>query len=384
MYLHRKSENLLIRYLKSFPVTAVMGPRQSGKSTMVKELLTKDYEYITFDDFSIRQIFHDDPYRFLKRYNNKVIFDEVQYLPDIFPFIKIAVDNDRDNYGKFVLTGSGQFLLSKNISESLAGRIGLLTLLPFQYSEVPDKIRNDLWFKGAYPELVNRNYNEYQLWYKAYLETYLQKDLRQILNVSDLNAFTTFIKMLAFRCGQIINLSAISRDIGIQVNTLKRWISVLEASYIVFTLQPWYKNEGSRMMKSPKIYFYDNGLLAFLCGIGDFKIIEQNPVYGTLFENFVISEFIKENVHSGRLANLFYFRTSNQTEIDLVIELENKITLAEIKASHTYRPLFHKSFTSFKSEVIKQMIIYQGNTREIDEKTTAMNFNELLNSNSIL
>lgn len=228
--------------------------------------------YVSFDDFEIKDLFYSDPKKFISRYNNRIIFNEVQYIPELFPLLKQAIDEDRMNYGKFVITGSGQFLMSEHISESFAGRIGLIPLLPLQFEENKAKNRDSQILLGSYPELVVRNYTGYQAWYNSYIETYLQKDLRQMVNVSDIHAFTQFLRMLTINISQVLNLSSFSRDIGVSVATLKRWLSVLENSYIIFLLRPYYRNFGKRLIKSPKIYFYDTGLVSYLSGI---STIEQ-------------------------------------------------------------------------------------------------------------
>ena len=378
MYYHRVAESLTKEYLKIFPVVGVMGPRQSGKSTMLKKLLGEEYTYVTFDDFELKELFFNDPKKFISRYKNRVIFDEAQYVPELFPIIKQAVDNDRRNYGKFVLTGSGQFLMGKHISESLAGRIGLIPLLPMQYSEIPQKKQKTSIFSGGYPELVSRNWKGKEAWFNAYLETYIQKDLRILTNISDLHAFTLFLRFLAANATQTLNLSGISREIGITGATLNRWLSVLESSYIIFLLRPYYRNLGKRLIKSPKVYFVDTGLLSFLTGVHTSDQWEKGVMYGSIFENFIVSELFKKIGHEGTNANLFFLRTNHGDEIDVIVDHGNKTDLIEIKASETYRPAFHKTLEKYNFMATSKSVVFQGKTIQVLENIKAWNYSDFL------
>ena len=378
MYRKRVLERQIENHLELFPVIGIMGPRQSGKTTTVINMLGKEYEYVNLDDILIRNRFHSDPQKFLSRYNKKIIFDEVQYLPELFPLLKTSIDTDRSNYGRFVLTGSGQFLLGKHFSESLAGRIGLLSLLPLQFSELPNEAKSDTIFKGSYPELVLRNYAGNYEWYSSYFNTYIQKDLNIMINILDLELFTTFIRILAANVSQPLNLSAVSRDIGLSVTTLSRWISVLEQSYIIFLLRPYYKNLGKRLIKSPKIYFYDTGLLAWLTNITTREQYENGILYGAMFENYVISEVLKRRYHSNLMQNLFYFRSSNGEEIDMVIEEGLQARYYEIKASFTYKPEFHRAMNKLEISPSQFNVIYQGKTNAIFNEMKAWNYMEFL------
>ena len=378
MYYSRISEKLVKEYLNQFSSIGIMGPRQSGKSTMVKKLLGEKYTYVSFDDFEIKDLFYSDPKKFINRYNNRIIFDEVQYIPELFPLLKQAIDEDRMNYGKFVITGSGQFLMSKHISESLAGRIGLIPLLPLQFEENKAKNRNSQILFGSYPELVVRNYTGYQAWYNSYIETYLQKDLRQMVNVSDIHAFTQFLRMLAINISQVLNLSSFSRDIGVSVATLKRWLSVLENSYIIFLLRPYYRNFGKRLIKSPKIYFYDTGLVSYLSGISTIEQWEKGILHGPLFENFIIADIYKQILHSGLNCNMYFYRTNHGDEVDLIVEQGMKVDMIEIKASVTYRSGFHKTLENYNFGKSKKMVVYQGEDAEKTEGIYAHNYKSFL------
>ena len=359
-YLNRTLESTLQNYLKNFPVVGITGPRQSGKSTFIKEMLKNEYKYVSLDEQHILTLFEDDPVKFMEIYNNKIIFDEAQLAPDLFKAIKIAVDNDRNNYGKFVITGSSQFNLVKQISESLAGRIGLLQLLPYQAQEIPESLIKQAVFRGSYPELVGRAYSGSELWYNSYVKTYLERDIRALHNIGDLRDFRRLIYILAANISQQLNIAEISRDLGVNVSTIKRWISVLEASYIIFLLPPYYNNFGKRIVKSPKIYFYDTGLVSFLTGIVNERLYENGPLHGALFENYVISEICKKELHLDKKSELFYFRTNHGEEIDLIIDRKTSQEFFEIKASHTFSPKFTKHLEKYLVNGQSGYILYQG------------------------
>lgn len=358
-YKQRVAETTLKRFLKVFPVVGITGPRQSGKSTLLQHLL-HDYEYVTFDDERNIQFFQDDPVAFLKRHQKHVIFDEVQRVPSIFQAIKLVVDQNRNVYGNFVLTGSTQFTFLKSASESLAGRIGLISLLPFQYQEMPKALTQDSIFRGGYPELVMRDYLESSLWYSSYVDTYLHKDLRTLANVGDLRDFRRLIQLLAAHVSQTLDMSHYAKNIGVSVPTIKRWLSILEASYILFLLPPYSKNLGKRIVKSPKIYFYDTGLVSYLTGIDSFDQYDKGPLAGPLFENYVISEIYKKELHTASDASLYYLRTQDKSEVDLIIDRKNKQEWFEIKKSSTLKPDMLKTLKSYQEEADQSFLIYQG------------------------
>ncbi len=284
-YIRRVIEPIVKNYLSLFPVVGPTGPRQSGKSAMLRRLLGGSYQYVSFDDSSNVDLFKSDPVRFMRLHSDKVIFGEVQKVPEIVNNIKLAVDAERGMYGKFVITGSSQFQFMKKISESLAGRIGLLSTLPFQYSKIPSKVREDSLYRGSYPEVVIRGYRNAKEWYASYIDTYLTRDVRDLAAIGDLYDFRRCLQPLAGRVSGILNMPDLARDVGVSVPTVKKWISVLDASYIIFLLQPFYKNLGKRIVKSPKLYFFDTGLISYLTGIDDKNHYEKSPLYGPMFEN---------------------------------------------------------------------------------------------------
>lgn len=378
IYIPRLVETRVKEYLAAFPVVGIAGPRQSGKSTLLKQLLGDSFRYVSFDDFRNRQLLADDPVRFMKTWPDPVIFDEAQQVPELFSWIKMAVDADRQRYGRFVITGSGHFMLNQRISESLAGRIGLLTLLPFQYLEIPDSLKADSIFAGGYPEPVIRNYEFRSQWYQAYLETYLQKDVRQLINIGDLTGFTAFLRTLAAQVGQTLNLSEISRGIGISVNTLGRWLSVLESSFIVFRLQPYFNNLGKRLVKSPKVYFYDTGLVSLLTGIESRQEWERGILFGSLFENYIISETIKRKYHENRRMELYFLRTNNGDEIDLIIDRGHSLELVEIKAAMTWRPDHLKILKKYLGHASNARLVYLGDTQPEAEGIQVIGYQDFL------
>lgn len=376
-YVKRILEEVMPRYLNSFSVVGVTGPRQSGKSTLLQHLLP-DYRYVNFDDPSMTLLFEDDPVGFMDLYSEKVIFDEAQYVPEIFRYVKIAVDKDRQNYGKFVITGSAQFSMMENITESLAGRIGLVTLLPFQYKELPIPCRKQSIYRGSYPELVERNYIETELWYGAYIDTYLNKDVRNMSQIGELRNFQRLIALLAANIGSTLNLSTYATAIGVSVPTIKRWVSILEASYIIFLLPPFYENHGKRIVKSPKIYFYDTGLVSYLTGIRNEELYDKGPMSGQLYENFMVSEILKKETHSKSQSELFFLRTSAGLEVDLIIDRKTHKEWIEIKKSATFRPKMNNAIKVFKGENDKGLLLYNGKDIDLPDNIKVLNFENYL------
>ncbi len=378
LYYKRQLEDVLMRYLDIFPVIGLTGPRQSGKSTMLLQLLKGRFTYVSFDDYKMTSLFQSDPERFMSLYNNRVIFDEVQKVPELFSHIKVAVDNDRNNYGKFILTGSSQFLLMKSITESLAGRIGLLSLLPLQHSEIPEELREEAIFRGGFPEIIKRGYEYFEEWYSAYIETYLEKDLRQLTNIGDLRDFRRFINLLAARTSQLLNLSGYARDIGLSVSTIKRWVSILETSYVIFLLPPFYENFGKRIVKSPKVYFYDTGMVSYLTGVKNRELFENGPMSGSIFENFVVSEIIKKERHRNSQADFYFLRTSHGDEIDLIVDRRDSKEFLEIKSGYTFRPQMTKTLENFREPRQKGILLYRGDTIPFSDNISVINYADFL------
>lgn len=367
-----------MKYLRSFPVVGITGPRQSGKSTMLKELLADSYEYVTFDDFQNVNLFNEDPARFMRIHSNRVIFDEVQKVPHIFNSIKTVVDEERARYGRFVITGSSQFSFMKGVSETLAGRIGLLTLLPFQFSETPASLRNKSVYMGTYPEIINRGFEASWDWYSSYIETYLVRDVRELSNIGNIRDFRRCLQLLAARTSRVINMSEVARDVGVTVATIKSWISVLEASYIVFLLPPFYRNIGKRTIKSPKLYFHDTGIVSFLTGISTDELFEKGPMRGAIFENYIVSEITKKEKHSNTDSELYYARTSHGVEVDLIIDRKVDREFMEIKSSETFSPEMIKPLELMRGNKEKGTLVYRGKDINLSDGLTAANYSHYL------
>ncbi len=345
---------------------------------MLRKILGAKYRYVSFDDFNMVNQFHTDPNQFMENFSDGVIFDEVQRVPEIFNYIKLLVDNDRKRYGKFIVTGSSQFAFMKKVSESLAGRIGLVTLLPFQFSEVPTRLREGSLFQGGYPELIDRKYKGSFEWYTSYLDTYLTRDVRDLREIGDIRDFRRFVQILAARVSQIMNMSDISRDLGISVMTVKKWLSVLEASYIIMLLPPFHNNLGKRIIKSPKLYFLDTGLVSYLTGIRTKELYEQGPLQGSLFENYVITEIYKKELHTRSSADLYYFRESNGNEIDLILDRKNEQEYFEIKSSHTFRSEMVRTLSQFKKKGEQGYLLYKGKELELYPDIKILNYKSYL------
>lgn len=327
----------LLRLAGKYPVVSITGPRQSGKTTLVKDLFP-EHQYYTFENPDIRERALSDPASFFFPDTRKLILDEVQYVPQLLSYIQEI--SDRNNIaGQFVLTGSQSLLLSEKISQSLAGRTAVLKLFPFDLQEISgyNSIASyeEQIVKGFYPRIFDQNIQSADF-YPYYFETYVQRDVRQILNIRDLNQFTNFVRLCAGRTGQLLDYSSLARDAGISVNTAKGWISLLEASYIIFLLQPYYHNFSKRIIKSPKLYFIDTGLASWLLNIQNPVQLETHYLKGSLFENFIIIELLKQRINTAQAVNLWFFRDNNGNEIDCICE-GKILTLIEIKSARTFR-----------------------------------------------
>lgn len=358
MWINRNDTEKILDAVNTRPVVLLTGVRQAGKSSLLQKLF-KDAEYVTLDKVLMAEEASVNPSKFLNRFKKQVIIDEIQYAPSIFRELKIRIDEERHVKGKWILTGSQQFTLMKGISESLAGRARILNLHTLSANEINQagllKDRNDLLWKGGFPEIWAQNL-EANEFFDDYIQTYLERDLKQILDVSNLRDFRRFLMLLSTRVGQLVNYTELSKGIGVTGNTIKAWISSLEASGLIFLLPPYYNNLGKRLIKSPKLYFCDNGLVSALLNISSLQALENSPHLGSIWENFVFTEFIKEGFSPGK--NLFFFRDQNAVEIDFILEKDGQIYLIEAKKNERPRAEklnFSKIAPLFKTSV-KSMV----------------------------
>jgi uncharacterized protein len=335
----RNAEKWLRLLAKEFRSVAVVGPRQSGKTTLAKDVFPKK-AYVSLEDPDERLQAENDPRSFLARFKSGAIIDEAQRVPSLFSYLQKILDNTKKD-GLFILTGSNNFLLQESISQTLAGRIGYIDLLPFCYSEL-EKLNlkstsvNQLLWRGFYPEIYDRNRNP-SLWYPAYIRTYVERDVRQLKNITDTISFTRFLKLCAGRIGQLLNTVALANDCGIDVRTATNWLSILESSYVIYLLKPHHKNFNKRLVKTPKLYFYDTGLACSLLGIKTENEVVNSHFRGALFENLVITECFKNKFNSGSSVNYYYWRDNKGIEIDLLVENGKKLLPIEIKSAQTFR-----------------------------------------------
>lgn len=321
--------------LTQFRSLCITGPRQSGKTTLSRQLF-KGKPYVNFENPSVQHEAEQNPEAFLQQYKSGAIFDEVQRVPHIFRYLQEILDNNRKR-GQYILTGSNNFLLQAQVSQSLAGRAGYLSLLPFSYSELVQAKLNDedvnkhILF-GGYPEIWNEKLVA-GTWMNSYIQTYVQRDVRLLRNISNLAAFTRFLYLCANYAGQILNRDELAKQTGVDTKTILAWLGLLENSYIIYLLQPWHNNMNKRIVKSPKLYFYDTGLLCHLLGIKSLAGLQKNKAYGAIFENWILTEIKKNNFNAGQNEGMYYFRDNTGNEVDLITEREGEPLAIEIKSA---------------------------------------------------
>ena len=381
MLLTRTAEKELRTLAGQFKAVAVVGPRQSGKTTLVR-MAFPDKAYVSLENPDTRRFAIEDPRGFIAGYPDGAILDEIQRTPDIFSYLQQVLDENKGK-GRFIITGSNNFLLQENISQSLAGRVGYLYLLPLSINELPKhKLSvNEQIHKGFYPAIYEQEgQTEVGKYYLNYIRTYIERDVRLIRIVTDLYTFERFLRLCAGRTGQLLNMNSLAVETGVDNKTIGAWLSVLEASFVVFRLQPYHKNYNKRIVKMPKLYFYDTGVASALLGIENPDQLALHPFRGGLFENMIIVDFLKSRYNKGKPNNLYFWRDSLGTEIDLLVEKANSLLPIEIKSGQTITDDYFKSMSAWLriSGMEKGWVIYAGDEKQVRSNgITVLPLNEM-------
>lgn len=416
-YIKRALEPVLKRAAREFPVVVLTGPRQSGKTTLLRRLFVKNYRYVSLEPPDIRAAAVSDPRGFVEIYSPPVIFDEVEYAPDLFPYIKEQVDRERDKRGQYILTGSQNLLLMERVTESLAGRAAMLRLLPLSRREATGRLAarfpwesggasreseknsvarevkrrgrplsyQGLWkafLQGGYPELAAFPKRDVTLWHASFVQTYLERDVRTLRQVGDLTLFQNFLRALAARSAQLFQMSDLARDLGVAVNTIKAWVSVLEATNQITLLRPHFENVGKRLVKRPKVYFNDVGTLCYLVGLRDAEHAASGPMGGAIFETAVLSEILRTYVHRGEEPQVYFWRTSTGMEVDFIVATRGKLVPIEVKLSATPRAEMASAIRMFRKDMgdlaAPGYVVHPGEIRlPLGPNVTALPFLEL-------
>ncbi|ANR73198.1 ATP-binding protein [Prevotella scopos JCM 17725] len=380
-YIHRKIEETILEASKYFSVIAVSGPRQSGKSTLLTQLFPL-YEKYSLKDLNILDYAKNDPIAFLNQTDEGMFIDEIQRCPQLLDYIQGIVDNNSKRH--FALSGSSNFEVMKNLSESLAGRAGVFELLPMSIQEVTGKVDldnlNQILYNGLYPSICAKK-NIAKFFYPSYVRTYLEKDVRDLLQIKDQIRFTKFLKLCAARIGSLFNASELGAEVGVSSKTISHWLSVLQASYLITLLPPYYENIPKRLVKSPKLYFNDPGLACYLLDIESPQQLDRDKMRGAIFENMIVMEAIKHRYNMGLEGGVFFYRDSNQNEVDLLIKQEGELTAIEVKSSMTYSSSFEKALTQIegwiKTPISKKTIVYSGDFENTSGNINLINYRHI-------
>ncbi len=380
-YIHRKIEETILEASKYFSVIAVSGPRQSGKSTLLTQLFPL-YEKYSLKDLNILDYAKNDPIAFLNQTDEGIFIDEIQRCPQLLDYIQGIVDNNPKRH--FALSGSSNFEVMKNLSESLAGRAGVFELLPMSIQEVTGKVDldnlNQILYNGLYPSICAKK-NIAKFFYPSYVRTYLEKDVRDLLQIKDQIRFTKFLKLCAARIGSLFNASELGAEVGVSSKTISHWLSVLQASYLITLLPPYYENIPKRLVKSPKLYFNDPGLACYLLDIETPQQLDRDKMRGAIFENMIVMEAIKHRYNMGLEGGVFFYRDSNQNEVDLLIKQEGELTAIEVKSSMTYSSSFEKALTQIEgwinTPISKKAIVYSGDFENTSGNINLINYRHI-------
>lgn len=381
-YIKRKIESTILEAAKYFPVITVTGPRQSGKRTMLKQIFPH-LHYYSLEDLDTRSFAMEDPVRFLHLHEDGMILDEVHNYPELLSYIQGIVDEQPQK--KFVLSGSSNFALLKKVSQSLAGRSGVFELMPLSIEEVKGQIEyvddaDQLLYQGLYPAVCSCK-NIPKFLYPSYVKTYLERDVRDLLNVKDMRLFNMFLKLCAGRIGSVFNASEIAGEIGVSSKTIQAWVSILQASYVVYLLPPYFENSRKRLTKSPKMYFCDTGLACTLLGIESAEQLAFDKMRGHLFENLIVVELLKRRLNEGKESNLYFYRDSNQNEVDILVNNGSSLDAIEVKSAMTYNPSFEKALLKVNEwvnpPVGKRTIIYAGTLEDDKGDIRLLNYRNM-------
>ena len=380
-YIERKISEYVLRVAGMFPVVTLCGPRQSGKTTLARHLFP-DYDYVSLENPHELQSFRADPLLFLSQHKAPCIFDEVQNAPELLSYLQGIID-ERNEPGMYVLTGSRQMELQGTVTQSLAGRSAMVDLLPLSWDELKaagiSQTRDEALYNGGLPR-VHAGKAAAEIVYANYLRTYVERDVRQLLNIRNLLLFDTFIRLLAARVGQEVNYASLAGDVGVSASTIKEWVSLLEASYVIVRIPPYHNNYGKRLTKSPKIYFTDTGLVASLLGIREISQLSREPLIGNIFENFIVTEILKARLNAGLSPSMYFFRDAYGFEIDLIIDSHRQPKPVEIKSAYTFNPSMCKNLEKFAKlvpDTQSPALVFAGDSVGAFKDIEVLNFTQL-------